>query len=96
LQLKQGGGAGGHNGLSSIHEQLGGADCGRLRFGIDKPTGPNAKERVVGHVLGNFSHAEQPELKRLLTDSAERCEAWARDGMQKAMNRLNTQSKPKP
>jgi PTH1 family peptidyl-tRNA hydrolase len=50
LQLKRGGGTGGHNGLESVVEQLGTADFARLRFGIGKPQGPNAKERVVGHV----------------------------------------------
>ena len=48
LQLKAGGGTGGHNGLESIVEQLGTDDFARLRFGIGKPEGPNAKERVVG------------------------------------------------
>ena len=55
LQLKAGGGTGGHNGLNSIRESWGEESYGRLRFGIGKPTGPNAKEQVVGHVLGDFS-----------------------------------------
>jgi peptidyl-tRNA hydrolase, PTH1 family len=89
LQLKTGGGTGGHNGLESIAESWGEGGYGRLRFGIGKPQGPNAKERVVGHVLGNFSGEEAQALSGLLTAAAEMAEGWAREGMQKAMNRFN-------
>jgi peptidyl-tRNA hydrolase, PTH1 family len=94
LQLKQGGGAGGHNGLHSIDEQLGENSYGRLRCGIDKPTGINAKERVIGHVLGDFSTAESQALEALFPEAVQRCEAWAIVGMQRAMNQLNSKSKP--
>ncbi|MCA9677362.1 MAG: aminoacyl-tRNA hydrolase [Kofleriaceae bacterium] len=41
VRLKRGGGHGGHNGLRSIAEQLGGADFLRVRCGVGKP-GPRA------------------------------------------------------
>ncbi len=94
LQLKQGGGAGGHNGLHSIDEQLGENGYGRLRCGIDKPVGVNAKERVVGHVLGDFSKTEAQALGTLYQEAVQRCEAWVTVGMQHAMNQLNSKSKP--
>jgi len=89
LQLKAGGGTGGHNGLNSIRESWGEEAYGRLRFGIDKPQGPNAKERVVGHVLGDFSREEQATLGEVIKRAVEGCELWARDGMAKAMNGFN-------
>jgi PTH1 family peptidyl-tRNA hydrolase len=89
LQLKSGGGTGGHNGLESIAQSWGEPSYGRLRFGIGKPQGPNPKERVIGHVLGNFSSEEVAQLDALITAAAEMAEGWARDGMQKAMNRFN-------
>lgn len=89
LQLKAGGGTGGHNGLKSIVQLLGDESFPRLRFGIGKPEGPNAKERVHGHVLSNFGTAEQPELGGLLDRAAEMAEVWARDGLATAMNRYN-------
>lgn len=89
LQLKAGGGSGGHNGLNSIREAWGEEQYGRLRFGIDKPQGPNAKERVVGHVLGDFSGTEREQLPGLIDRAVEGCELWTRDGMQGAMNRFN-------
>ncbi len=89
LQFKAGGGAGGHNGIRSLIEQLGGDGFTRLRFGIGKPEGPNAKERVVGHVLGNFSGEENKELTSLLERAAEMADSWTREGLQAAMNRYN-------
>ncbi len=89
LQLKAGGGTGGHNGLNSLRESWGEETYGRLRFGIDKPQGPNAKERVVGHVLGNFSKEELATLPEHLTAACVMCEGWVREGMQKAMNTFN-------
>ncbi|MCA3015268.1 MAG: peptidyl-tRNA hydrolase, partial [Myxococcaceae bacterium] len=89
LQLKSGGGSGGHNGLNSIRESWGQEGYGRLRFGIGKPEGPNAKERVVGHVLGDFSKDERHALPELIGRSMEACEGWVREGMQGAMNRFN-------
>ncbi len=87
LQLKPGGGSGGHNGLKSIAlswEQ----DYARLRFGIGRPPAPGP-DRVVGHVLSNFSSEEQPLLAAAIVRAAEGAEAWTREGMQKAMNGFN-------
>ena len=62
IRIKQGGGHGGHNGLKSIDAHLG-KDYWRVRLGIGHP-GP--KERVIGHVLGDFAKADQEWLQRLL------------------------------
>ncbi len=89
LQLKRGGGSGGHNGLKSIQQSWGEQDYGRLRFGIGKPSGPDAKERVVGHVLGDFSRDERDALPEFLGLAVDMAEAWAREGLAPAMNRFN-------
>lgn len=89
LQLKKGGGTGGHNGLESIVEQLGTPDFARLRFGIGKPAGPNAKERVVGHVLHDFSAEEREPLGPLLERAVDMARAWVSLGLAEAMNRHN-------
>jgi PTH1 family peptidyl-tRNA hydrolase len=89
LQLKRGGGAGGHNGLRSIIEWLGTGDFARLRFGIGKPQVPGDKERVVGHVLSGFSSEELETLPSLLTVSGDAARCWATDGLDVAMNRFN-------
>lgn len=89
LQLKAGGGTGGHNGLNSLRESWGEEGYARLRFGIGKPQGPNAKERVVGHVLGDFSYEERQALGDHLAKACDIAETWTRDGLAKAMNRWN-------
>src|SRR5262249_46569977 len=66
LRVKVGGGHGGHNGLRSIHEQLG-PEYIRIRLGIGKPAGKG--EHVVGHVLGGFSKAEKDALDSLLENA---------------------------
>lgn len=55
LRVKRGGGHGGHNGLRSIDAHCG-KEYRRVRLGIGHP---GEKERVHGHVLGDFSKAEQ-------------------------------------
>ncbi|XXF80312.1 aminoacyl-tRNA hydrolase [Myxococcaceae bacterium GXIMD 01537] len=89
LQLKAGGGTGGHNGLKSTVQCLGADGFARLRFGIGKPEGPNAKERVAGYVLSNFDDGERRQLEELVGRSADAAEAWVRDGLASAMNRFN-------
>jgi PTH1 family peptidyl-tRNA hydrolase len=62
LRVKSGGGHGGHNGLRSIHAQIG-SDYRRIRLGIGHP---GDKSKVTGHVLKDFAGADSewldPEL----------------------------------
>lgn len=55
LRVKQGGGTAGHNGLRDMQRALGTPDFGRVRLGIGHP---GHKDRVSGHVLGNFAKDE--------------------------------------
>jgi len=68
LRVKKGGGAAGHNGLRSMDKMLGTPDYWRVRLGIGHP---GAKERVHGHVLGDFAKAELPDLQSLLDALAD-------------------------
>ncbi|MDY7233292.1 aminoacyl-tRNA hydrolase [Hyalangium rubrum] len=89
LQLKAGGGTGGHNGLKSSVQSLGADSFIRLRFGIGKPEGPNAKERVAGYVLSNFDDGERRQLEEHIGRASDMAEVWAREGLATAMNRFN-------
>ncbi|MEK9752790.1 MAG: aminoacyl-tRNA hydrolase [Rhodospirillaceae bacterium] len=62
VRIKRGGGHAGHNGLRSIHAHVGHAYA-RVRLGIGHP---GDKDRVVGHVLKDFSKAEKAWLDPLL------------------------------
>ncbi len=56
VRFRNEGGHGGHNGLRSIIESLGGRNFHRIRFGVGRPV---KKENLVGHVLGRWSDAEK-------------------------------------
>jgi PTH1 family peptidyl-tRNA hydrolase len=62
VKVKRGGGTAGHNGLRSIDQHLG-PDFRRVRIGIGHP---GHKERVTGHVLGNYAKAEIDDLTDML------------------------------
>lgn len=65
LRVKRGGGHGGHNGLRSIDAHCG-KEYRRVRLGIGHP---GEKSRVHGHVLGDFSKAEQDGWLMTLLDA---------------------------
>jgi peptidyl-tRNA hydrolase, PTH1 family len=62
VKVKTGGGAAGHNGLRSIDAHAG-QDYRRVRLGIGHP---GHKDRVTGHVLGNYAKAEMDDLTDML------------------------------
>src|SRR3954468_5978514 len=63
VRVKVGGGVAGHNGLRSADACLGSREFKRVRIGIGHP---GHKDRVTGHVLGNFAKAEMDDLADLL------------------------------
>src|SRR5690606_3484571 len=62
VKVRTGGGLAGHNGLRSIDKHLG-PDFRRVRIGIGHP---GHKDRVTGHVLGNYAKAEVDGLADML------------------------------
>ena len=62
VKVRTGGGLAGHNGLRSIDKHLD-PDFRRVRIGIGHP---GHKDRVTGHVLGNYAKAEQDDLIQML------------------------------
>jgi peptidyl-tRNA hydrolase, PTH1 family len=62
LRVKCGGGHAGHNGLRSIHARIG-PNYRRVRLGIGHP---GDKDRVVRHVLKDFSKTESRWVEQLL------------------------------
>jgi PTH1 family peptidyl-tRNA hydrolase len=62
VKVKIGGGTAGHNGLRSIDASLG-PEFRRVRIGIGHP---GHKDKVTGHVLGNYAKSEMDPLSDLL------------------------------
>ena len=62
VKVKIGGGTAGHNGLRSTEAHIGNA-FRRVRIGIGHP---GHKDRVTGHVLGNYAKAETDDVAAML------------------------------
>mgnify|MGYP000639779796 CR=1 FL=1 len=75
VKCKTGGGHAGHNGLRSINQHCG-PDFRRVRIGIGHP---GARERVHGHVLGNYAKSEMDPLAEMLAGIAAEAE-WLAKG----------------
>jgi peptidyl-tRNA hydrolase, PTH1 family len=86
VQVKLGGGDGGHNGLKSLRQHLGTADYARVRFGVGRPP---LQWEGADWVLSNFSSAEEEQLKELIPQAAEAAVAALLEGPLLAMNRFN-------
>jgi PTH1 family peptidyl-tRNA hydrolase len=85
VRVKRGGGVAGHNGLRDIQRSLGTPEFWRVRLGIGHP---GQKERVTGHVLGNFAKADEPWLARLLEALAETAPLLGDGRAEEAMTRI--------
>ena len=90
-RIKAGGGVAGHNGLRSIAEHLGSRDFRRVRFGVGHP---GHKDRVSGHVLGDFSAADQEWVEPLLEAFADAAPLLAAGDDAGCMNRIAVLTRP--
>jgi peptidyl-tRNA hydrolase, PTH1 family len=90
VRLKSAGGHGGHNGLRSIIEQLGGNGFARLRMGIgrDPNARPGAKD-AAGWVLSDFPSAQADAVTAMLKAGCEDIETVLAKGIVPAMNQHN-------
>lgn len=95
IQLKVGGGHGGHNGLRSLQAQLGDGGFARLRIGIGRPEGGKGGEEAVSNwVLSPFAPLERAELDGVLTRALAAIEDSVHKGAAAAMNAHNASPKP--
>lgn len=91
LRIKTGGGIAGHNGLRSIAENLGSREFRRVRVGIGHP---GHKERVTGHVLGNFTTDDRRWLDPLLDALVDAAPLLATGDDAGCMNQIARQLRP--
>jgi peptidyl-tRNA hydrolase, PTH1 family len=87
LKLKRGGGLAGHNGLRSIKAHLHTDGFLRVRIGVGKPV---TKEQGADHVLKRVSKRDRAELDVVVQEAADAVELVLSDGIDAAMNRVNT------
>ena len=86
IRIRKSGGAGTHNGMKSVVQQLGTKDFVRIRIGVGAA---KAGEDLVDRVIGEVPAAERELLQKAAAEAA----AAARDiiaiGVDNAMNRHN-------
>jgi len=89
VQVKVGGGDGGHNGLKSLRQHLG-PDFVRVRFGIGRP--PQGWD-PADFVLARFAAEEEAAVEEAVPVAAEAAVAALLEGTAVAMNRFNRQKR---
>jgi PTH1 family peptidyl-tRNA hydrolase len=86
LELKVGGGLGGHNGLRSIAQHLKTQDFLRLRIGVGRPERGDRRP-LADYVLSNFEpHDDADALVSRAADAVEQLDA---DGLERAQAAVN-------
>jgi PTH1 family peptidyl-tRNA hydrolase len=69
IEVRQGGGLAGHNGLKSLRRGLGSPDFRRVRVGVGRPDTTDP-EIVSAHVLGRFSEPQE-DVRELVERAAD-------------------------
>jgi len=86
MRFRANGSDGGHNGIKSIIQHLGGNKFARLKIGI----GPQPHIPAENFVLQNFSKEQLEDLKTVLDKAIEAVLFFFAEGIDKAQNRFNS------
>ncbi|HLF14251.1 MAG TPA: aminoacyl-tRNA hydrolase [Bacteroidota bacterium] len=90
VRLRKKGGGGGHNGLLSVIREIGGAEFPRLRCGIRGAGVPGPGQATAGYVLSTFEPGELSVAAEMAERAADSVMMIVRDGIDRAMNAVNT------
>jgi peptidyl-tRNA hydrolase, PTH1 family len=86
LELKYGGGLGGHNGLRSIAQHLQTQDFMRLRIGVGRPERGDPRP-LADYLLSDFQPHDDAET--LVSRAADAVEQLDAEGLERAQARVN-------
>ncbi len=90
IKIKRGGGAAGHNGLSSILAHLKSAEFQRVRIGIGRPKKQeNRADVYADYVLSDIPKAEIKLMEQAIVQAAVAALMITELGVDKAMNTVN-------
>ncbi len=89
LRMRPFGSAGGHNGMKSIIQRIGGQEFPRIRVGVGRPPGRQAPK---DYVLDDFGREEAAELDDVFKRIEAGVSRWISEGLDMAMNMLNPKS----
>ena len=86
IRLKAKGGAGTHNGMKSVVENLNTEDFIRVRVGIGKPAN---KEDIIDYVIKSIPQKEQIKLNESIKLASDSIMEILENGIDSAMNKFN-------
>jgi PTH1 family peptidyl-tRNA hydrolase len=89
MKLKYGGGAAGHNGVTSVAEELGATNFYRLRLGVGKP---EYSRQAADYVLEPFSEQEAETALNVAAAAAKGLRIFVGRGYEPAAQFLNSYS----
>lgn len=84
VRMKPSGSSGGHNGHKSIIQSIGTEEYPRIKVGIGKG------EIGSDHVLSRFHPDERADINKAIEKCVLGCEIWLSEGVEVAMNRVNS------
>ena len=87
LRVRADGSAGGHRGLQSIIDCMGGGAFARVRVGVGRPE--RREGGLVGYVLGRLEPEAEKVLREVEAEAAKAALCVARRGVDAAMNSFN-------
>jgi len=90
IRMREGGSAGGHNGLQNIIDMLGTDAWARIRVGIGSEFSRGGQ---VDYVLGGFSPEEMEQIPEIAAKIVLGIKDFSTVGPQKAMSFLNSKTK---
>ena len=85
VRIRKNGGAGGHNGIKSIIQQIGTQDFKRIRIGISHST-----DDTIDYVLGKFTKQEVTQIQEVLEKAPLMIDDLIINGMDYLMNHYNS------
>lgn len=91
VQIKVGGGHGGHNGLKSVNAHVGSPDYARIRIGVGRP--PPYMDPAA-YVLSRFPKGEEEQVEASVAWAVDAARAVCELGAVKAMNQFNRRRSP--
>jgi PTH1 family peptidyl-tRNA hydrolase len=94
LRIRAAGGPGGHRGMESIVEALGGEEIPRLRLGVGPVPAGIAEDGLAEFVLAPFLPEERSAVEAVVERAADAARLWLESGIGAAMNRVNAPDLP--
>jgi PTH1 family peptidyl-tRNA hydrolase len=86
IRIRPKGGSGGHRGLASVIEHVGGDDFARVRIGIGRR---HQEGNLVSHVLRTYGTEEWATMEKVIKCAADAVERIVESGTEAAMNAFN-------